>query len=107
MISIMWNWANNPLALIAGFWLQLRCCRKGETLIQKFLPLILYLAGMGGCLVEGFLFTANEGGAEAALLVCIFLCVHVAVAELAWLVHGVVKLIKKRKEARKTAQMDA
>lgn len=106
MISIMWTWANNPLALIAAFWLQLRCCKKGETMLQKFLPVILYLAGMAGCLAEGFIFTADESGPQVALMVCMFLAVHILVAELAWPIHWLVTAIKKRKTAKKAAQLD-
>lgn len=100
MIYIMLSWANNPLALIAGFWLQLRCCKKGMTWQQKLLPVILYLAAMAGCLAEGFLFTTDQDGPMAALMLCLMLGVHLVVAESAWLVHWIIQAVKKRKEAK-------
>ena len=101
MIYFMWTWANNPLALAAGVWLQFRCCRRGKTVWQKFLPVILYLAGMAGCLAEGFVFTTDQDGPAVALMVCLFLGVHLAAAELAWPVHWLVSWIKKKKEEKK------
>lgn len=100
MISILWTWVNNPLALIAGFWLQLRCCKKGESWKQKLLPVILYLAAMAACVAEGFFFTADQDGPTVALMMCMMLGVHLVVAESAWLVHWIIQAVKKRKEVK-------
>lgn len=100
MINMMWMWANNPLALIAGFWYQLRCCRKEGSLKKRFLPVILYLVAMAGCLLEGFVLSADPDGATVAILVCLFLGVHLVVAESAWLVYFIIRAFKKKKEEK-------
>lgn len=95
MINLMWAWANNPLALLAGFLYQLHCCKKKGDWKKRFLPVILYLAAMCGCLAEGFFLTMAENGPQVAVMVCAFLAIHVVVAESAWLLYGVIWLIQK------------
>lgn len=104
MIQFMWAWVNNPIALIAGFVYQLRCCGKPGSLKRKLLPVILYVVAMAGCLAEGFLLAMDETGASAAVMVCVFLGIHLVVAESAWLVYFIVRAIKKRK-AKKTGSV--
>ena len=101
MIYFMLQWVQNPIALIAGFWYQLRCCKKTGGLKRKLLPVILYALAMAGCLLEGFLLTADPDGPAAALTLCMLLGVHLVVAESAWLVHFIIRAVKKKKENKR------
>lgn len=98
MISFMWQWVNNPIALIAGFVYQLSCCKKTGDWKRRFLPLILYLVAALGCILEGVFLTTDPSGAQVGLQMCIFIGYHAVFSQLAWPLYYIIRWFKKKKE---------